>query len=241
MADEAQAFNEKISRQRIDYFELPGGKGIRAVLTVTLPGGKEYQYTEDVTAAEAAGQLAVEGDFDDFAVAGIFGDIGKALGKVAKGAVKAVKSIASSKVFKTAAKGLAVVAPALGPLAPAALTASAAMMTTSHLVGARHAASRGNKKAAAAATAAAVKTARALSPKHAKTLLKIANEKSKAVDKHASKMTGAQKRSAAHKSKAIVTKTKPKPSTALARGKQLHPQDLVRAARAGRVYVVQAA
>jgi hypothetical protein len=234
-AQETQNFDAKISRQRLDFVELPGGRGVQAILTVTLPDGIQRVYRADATAQEAADTMAVEGDFD---VEGIFGDIAKAVGKVAKGAVKAVKSVASSKVFKLAGKGLLALAPALGPLAPAALAAGGAMTVTSNLVKARHAADRGNKKAAAVATAAAVAAAKKIAPKQSKALLKIASDKSRAANRVAGEMPKAKPKAKA-KAKPIVRPSS-SPGSALARGRQLSPTDLVRAARSGRVYVVQA-
>jgi hypothetical protein len=248
-------FDAKISKQRLDHFET--ADGIEAVLTITLPNGKELVFRELASKQEA---MRVEGNFDiadgieGEEVEGLFGDIGKALGKVAKGVVKGVKAVASSKVFKAAAKGLAVAAPMLGPLAPAALAASGAMATTSALVSARHAAGRGNKKAAAQFTALAVKTAKKISPKHAATLLKVAADKSRSADAIAAQPPKSTAKSKAKPKAKAKAKAKPKAKPARKPAPAPAPRQLpsstsspltgaalLAAARKGRVYVVQAA
>lgn len=214
----------QLSQQRIDYIDLPNG-GQRAILTVTLPGGKQYTYSADVSAAEAA---KVEGLYDE--VGSLFGDIGKRLGKIAKGAVKAVRGVASSKVFALAAKGLAMVAPALGPLAPAALATSATMGIAGKLSQARVAGARGNKKLAAQITASAVKSAHAIAPKNAKTLLALANTKS------------ARAVNVPLKSSSTKSSSKPKSLPAsTSSASRVNSKQLLAAARKGQVYLLRAA
>lgn len=229
---ETQAFNAKISRQRLDYVQLPGGSW-EAVLTITLPGvAKPFVFREPATIAEAQ---ADAGDAPE--VAGIFDAIGKGLKSIGKTVVGAVKSVASSKVFKTAAKGLALAAPVLGPLAPVALTASGAMLTTSALVGARRKAAHGDKRGAVKLTAEAQAIAKKLAPKNHKALLKVAADKSRGAHKISAEPTKT-------KGKA-KTKTKTKaparaPSRALPAGRSpVSAAALLAAARSGRVYLVQ--
>ena len=246
-APETQAFDAKISRQRLDEFERPDGS-VEAVLTVTLAGvPKPFVFREVSTPAEARAEFGAAEVSGFGEASGIFDDIGKAIGKVGKGVVKAVKSVASSKVFKTAAKGLAIVAPALGPLAPAALTTSGAMLTTSQLVSARGKSEAGDKKGAAKLTALAASTAKKVAPKNSAALLKIAADKSRAAHKiavsaakPASKKT-AQKVPAAKKKPAAAKKPAPVIAPKLGTGSAITSSDLLAAARSGRVFVVRAA
>lgn len=243
MADAAtEAFNNKISRQRLDHIEHADGT-VEAVLTVTLPGiAKPFVFRAPATVDEAKADLGpgdVAGD-----VGSIFSDIGKGLKKIGRGIGKAVKSVASSKVFKTAAKGLAMAAPALGPLAPVALTASGAMATTSALVGARRKAAHGDKKGAAQLTALAVKTANTVAPKNAHTLLKIAADKSRnahavAVSGKATKAPKSTKSTKPRTSSAARTSS-PRALPASTSSKALTGPQLLAAARSGRVFVIQA-
>lgn len=268
-----QEFDEKLSKQRLDFKELPNGK-VRAILTVTLPGNNQYVYTADVNAKEAARVEGMETidelrelGYNDDEIAGLFGDIFKGIKKVAKGAIKVVKTVATSKVFKLASKGLAIVAPALGPLAPAALAVSGGMMTATALLKSRHAASKGNKKVAAKFAAQAVQTAKKVAPKNYKKLIAFGNDKSKAALRIAAKppkamkskpivrpstflrpqLTMAQQLAALRKGpgfgfppgRKLFGAPSSSTSNALAR-KRATPNDLLKAARAGRVYVVQA-
>lgn len=91
----------------------------------------------------------------------------------------AVKDVASSKAFRWAAKGLALAAPVLGPLAPVALGASAAMGTASSLVAAHGAEAVGALKTAGDLVGLAKREAKALAPKNASKLLRVANDKAK--------------------------------------------------------------
>lgn len=147
---------DKLSRQRIDYEELPGG-GVRAILTVTLPNGKAYRYTADVspeefqqfanvvTTAETKMVQRVEG-LSDEEIAGLFSSIAKGF----KSVINGVKKVATSKVFKFAAKGLQTIAPALGPYAPAAMAVGGGMQVASKIASSAVAAEAGAKNAARA-------------------------------------------------------------------------------------------
>jgi hypothetical protein len=231
---ETEAFDAKISRQRLDHFVLPDGS-VEAVLTVTLPGRKEpLVFRERSTPAEARADLGPAGVAGVGEVGSIFGDIGKALKGAAKGIGKAVKSVASSKVFKAAAKGLAAIAPALGPLAPVALTTAGAMATTSALVGARRKAAHGDKRGAAVLTALAVSAAKKVAPKNHAALLKIAADKSR--NAHALSVGSAPTKSAKPTAKPKATPQRALVSRTPA---ALSPAALLAAARAGRVYVIQ--
>jgi hypothetical protein len=241
-----KAWDAKLSKQRLDFTETPDGR-VAATLTVTLPGGVQKRFTAYVSAKEAR---EVSGDvsyaalrahgYSDDEISGLFGDIFKGVKKIAKGAVKVVKTVATSKVFKLAAKGLAVVAPALGPLAPAALAVSGGMMATSALVGARAKAARGDKKGAAIATAAAVKLAQRVAPKNHKQLIAWANVKSKNAIRVASKPPKAKKVSTAQALRSLPSFATPRKLAAdtTRSSAKVTPLALVKAARAGRVYVV---
>ncbi len=224
---ETKAFNAKISRQRLDHIQLPDGSW-EAVLTITLPGvAKPFIFREPATLAEAR---ADAGDAPQ--VAGIFDAIGKGLKSIGKTVVGAVKSVASSKVFKTAAKGLALAAPILGPLAPVALTASGAMLTTSSLVGARRKAAHGDKRGAAKLTAEAIANAKRIAPKNHGALLKIAADKSR----------GAHSISAGKPTKKSKPAKTKRPSSTRAPSSpagRVSASALIAAAHSGRVFLIQ--
>jgi hypothetical protein len=74
--------------------------------------------------------------------------VGGFLGSIWKGIKKVAKGVATSGVFKAAGKALAFIAPALGPLAPVAMAAGAAVKGTTALLAARSHAAKGNKAAA---------------------------------------------------------------------------------------------
>lgn len=147
---------DQLSRQRLDFEELPNG-GTRAILTVTLPNGKAYRYTADVdqeeydqfanvvTTAETKMLQKVEG-LSDEEIAGLFSSIAKGF----KSVVNGVKKVATSKVFKFAAKGLQTIAPALGPYAPAAMAVGGGMQVASKIASSAVAAEAGAKNAARA-------------------------------------------------------------------------------------------
>ena len=190
---------DQVSKQRIDYRELPGG-GVRARLAVSLAGGKTYTFDETVTPedvktyeAQIAGaeigyalnEIGYTGSPDEI---GFLGGIVKAIGKgikavgkgvasVAKGVAKVGKAIVTSKVFQMAAKGLAVVAPVLGPLAPAALGAAGAMGVAGKLLGSKNAAKAGAMRTATALANSAVADAKKIAPNAAPSLLRIATDK----------------------------------------------------------------
>jgi hypothetical protein len=166
------------TRQRIDYVNLPGG-AVKAILTVTLPGGVVKRFEAITTAHEAQ---SVEGDIvgAELELAARSGRVGafrpfKAIRKVGKLAAK----VASSKVFKLAAAGLAAAAPLLGPIAPVALAAAGGMAVASKLAKAGVAAAKGAASVAQALTQSAAKDAVRLtgSADGARALLDLANKR----------------------------------------------------------------
>ena len=201
---DTQKFN-KMSQQRVDYQELSDGS-VKARMTVTLPGGKVYHFDERVTPedvktyeAQIAGveigyaldEIGWVGSADQI---GFLGGLVKAIGKgikavgkgvasVAKGVAKVGKAIVTSKVFQTAAKGLALVAPVLGPLAPAALGAAGAIGVAGKLLGSKNAAKVGAKRTATALAQSAVADAKKISPNAAPSLLRIATDKANSAAK----------------------------------------------------------
>ncbi|SRR6266545_4507559 len=159
-------------RKRIDYIDKPDGS-VDAVLTITLPGGVTKRFVANTSPDEAQ---AVTGDIVGAELALLGPDVVgfnlfKSVGKLAK-------KVASSKVFALAAKGLAVAAPLLGPLAPAALGASAGLGVAAKLAKGSVAAAHGAKSVAAALTKSAIADARKLTktPAGAKSLLADANK-----------------------------------------------------------------
>lgn len=193
---ETQQFN-RMSKQRVDYESLPGG-GQRARMTVTLPPtagypkGRTFVFVEDLQAQDVkqyATQIAgVEigfamqengGYVSGVEVGSIFSDIGKAISGGVKAIGKVAKAVVTSKVMQTAAKGLAIAAPALGPLAPMALGASAGIGIAGKLLSSKTAKSVGAPRAAQALAASAVSDAKRLTktPGGALSLLKVASTK----------------------------------------------------------------
>jgi len=193
---------DRLSKQRIDYTDLPGG-GSRARMTITLPNGKSYTFVEDVTPTDISTYEAqIAGAEIGYAiqevgwngvdeVGSFFGGLVKAVGKglktVAKGAVKVVggvaklaKKVVTSKIMQTAAKGLAFAAPFLGPLAPAALGVSAGIGIAGKILGAKTASEVGADRTATAMTESAVQDAQILSPQAYPSLLTIAGDKARA-------------------------------------------------------------
>ena len=180
---------DQLSRQRVDFTSLANG-GQRARLTVTLPGGRTFAFVEDVTPSDVyqyeqqiagveIGLIQEVGgvgafDFGSLTKGGIaaspLGKAGKAVGKVAK-------KIVTSKVMQTAAKGLALIAPALGPLAPAALGVSAGIGVAGKLMSAKNAGDLGATLTSAALAQSAVSDAQKLSPQQFPSLLRIATDK----------------------------------------------------------------
>lgn len=222
------------TRQRIDYIDMPGG-GVKAVLTISLPGGVVKRFETLVTPEDA---LAVQGQ-----IAGVSaypldagcgcgvrpGDVGW---NPFKAIAKAAKAVASSKVFALAATGLALAAPLLGPIAPAALGAAAAMGIAGKLAKAGHAAAQGAKDVAKILTSDAANDARKLTSTAAGAakLLAVANSKRLGAEKIAAAKPAAKQ----PKPKAAA---KPKPAPKLGAVKAGSPAtvDIVAAARAGRV------
>lgn len=164
---------ETDTRQRLDYETLPDGS-VKAILTVSLPGGIVKRF-EAVTSAEEA--QSVEGDIVGAELAL---NPGHEVGwNPFKAVAKLAKKVVNSKVFKVAATGLAVAAPLLGPIAPAALGAAAAMGVASKLAKAGVAAAKGAKKVSQALTASAARDAKKLTrtPRGAAQLLAVANRR----------------------------------------------------------------
>ena len=152
----AQAADTDLVRQRIDYVDLPGG-AVKAILTVSLPGGITKRF-ESITTKDEAAQVEGEIVGAELMLRGpdVVGfNLFKSVGKLAK-------KVANSKVFKLAAKGLALAAPLLGPIAPAALAASAGMGIASKLAHAGVAAAKGAQSLAREITASAAGDARKL-------------------------------------------------------------------------------
>jgi hypothetical protein len=216
------------TRQRIDYIDLPGG-GVKAVLTISLPGGivKRFEAVTDPSEMkEVSGALlrSVGCCMGDEVGKSIFKKIGKGIGKIAKG-------VASSKVFQLAAKGLALASPLLGPIAPFALGAAAAAGVASKLAKAGVAAAHGAHDVAKALTLSAHADATKLTstPAGAARLLATAN----------AKRLGAEKVAAGKPAQAKPnTSALPSSSTADLRCAQLRgttEADLLAAAKAGRV------
>jgi hypothetical protein len=224
------------TRQRIDYIDLPGG-GVKAVLTISLPGGivKRFEAVTDPSEMkEVSGALlrSVGCCMGDEVGKSIFKKIGKGIGKIAKG-------VASSKVFQLAAKGLALASPLLGPIAPFALGAAAAAGVASKLAKAGVAAAHGAHDVAKALTLSAHGDAVKLTstPAGAARLLATANAKRLGAEKVA-----AGKSTPAPKSKPN-TSALPSSSTADIRCAQLRgttEADLLAAAKSGRVRSNQA-
>lgn len=191
-----------LSRQRLDYVDLPDGS-VKAILTVSLPGGVIKRFEAITTPQEAE---AVEGEIIGAELAMLTEDgeeIGSFFGKIFKAVKHVVKKVASSKVFKVAAAGLAIAAPVLGPLAPAALAASAGMGVASKLASAGVAAAKGAKKIARALTQEATNDARRLTktPAGAASLLQAANRKRLSAFRIASGLGGIFRRKKRRKKK----------------------------------------
>ncbi len=183
---------EDLSRQRIDYSLGPNGETV-AILTLTLSDGSTHRYSasageEDVrqlAAAFAANEVragqAIGETYTDEQIEGLFGSIWNGVKKVGNVAAK----IATSKVFKYAAAGLATIAPALGPLAPIALGVAGGMAGASALA-----------KAALAAQAGANKTAKTLTRYARYTIRKTSGSKSKATNKTLLRIANRKRKSA---------------------------------------------
>lgn len=151
----------ELPKQSIDYTEHPDGS-ITAKVTILFADGQKQEYVETVTQQELE---AVAGEYvgAELAIIGPDGEVGFGfLKKIAKGISKAAKAVVTSKVFKVAATGLAIASPILGPLAPAALAASAGMGIAAKLAKAGAAAASGAKELAKQITASAHVDAKAL-------------------------------------------------------------------------------
>lgn len=174
---ETERFN-RLSRQRIDYTSLPGG-GQRARMSITFapsaqfPKGKSFTFVEDITPADVKkygtqiagleiGCAMERGIVSGVEVGNIFGDIAKGLGNGVKAVAKVAKKVVTSKVMQTAAKGLAIAAPALGPFAPAAMGVSAGIGIAGKLLASKTAQSVGAPLASEALAKSAVADAKAV-------------------------------------------------------------------------------
>lgn len=172
---------QDLSRQRLDFSKGPRGETI-ATLTVTLQDGSVRRFRESVTDRDLEDLGMAFAKAEAPGVAGLFDDIGKALGGAVKSVAGAAKKVASSKVFRTAAKGLALVAPAAGPMAPALMTVSGGMQVASKLASASVAAEAGAKEAARALGLSANRTASKLTGgnrRMKKIVMRYANDKRK--------------------------------------------------------------
>lgn len=232
-------------RKRLDFVDKPDGS-VDAVLTISLPGGVQKRFVENVHPSEAQ---AISGEIIGAEFL-LNPEVGFSFKKVFKGVGKLAKKVASSKVFALAAKGLAIAAPLLGPIAPAALGAAAGLGVAAKLAKAGVAAAHGAKSVAAELTAAAASDAKKLTktPAGAAALLKAANTTRLSAEKVAN--TGrenvAPKPKPATKSTAKST-AKSTPATPASKASSCKPcssasqfpamseGDLLARARAGRV------
>ncbi len=227
---------EDLSRQRIDFSTGPNGETM-ATLTITMAnGGGTYRYTastddEEVDALASALATAetraerIEGVLSEDEIAGLFSDVWSGVKSVANVA----KKVVTSKVFKAAAAGLAIAAPALGPLAPALLAVSGTMAAASALGTAAVAAEGRAKKTARKLARVARNVTRRLSKtkKGRRKLLRIANRKRKAALRFAKRF--GRKRKPARKRPAR------KRSTARRRPTSRKRPNILAAARAGKL------
>lgn len=187
MADADVAKFDRLSKQRLDYESLPGG-GQRARMTITLANGKSFTFVEEVSPADIkqyATQIAgveigcamAAAPISGVEVGNIFKDIAKGFVGGVKAVAKVGKKVVTSKVMQTAAKGLAMAAPALGPLAPAAIAVSGGIGVAGKLLASKTAQSVGAPLASNALAQSAVQDAKAISPGAFPSLLKIAATK----------------------------------------------------------------
>lgn len=140
----AQAFRQ-VARYRLDYTWDDAGR-VHAHLTVTLPGGRMFRFAEQGD-PYAIYEMVMQHRPDEF--------IGFSLKGLWKGIKKGARAVATSKVFKTASTALAMAAPALGPMAPAAMAAAGAMKASSALLAAKTYAANGDMASAATLVSAA--------------------------------------------------------------------------------------
>lgn len=182
------------------------------------------------------------------------------LADLAKGVAKVAKGIATSKVFRYAAKGLALVAPVLGPLAPAALGVSAAMGVASTAAAAYASEAAGAIKTAKKLAGQAKREAKKLAPRTHRKLLKVSTTKAKRALNLAVKPKKKRTRTAKplrkwpalklHRSPAQLPAAVPSSSVLLAaaragrvrsnRAGKVSPTELLRASHKGRVYFLSA-
>lgn len=236
-----------LPKQNLEYIEHPDGT-ITAVMTVSFPGGPTQRYETTVTRAElesvageyVGGELAIVGFEGGEVGFGFLKNIGKAIGKVAK-------AVVTSKIMKIAATGLAVASPILGPLAPAALAASAGLGIASKLASAGAAAASGAKEVAKQLTKAAGIDASKLTKTAAgaASLLQAANAKRMAADNIPARKALARRPAPAKPKPVAAPKPAPRPTPTAAPRLAAAPKpataakgseaDLLARARAGRV------
>lgn len=200
-----------LPKQNLDYIEHPDGS-LTAVLTVTFANGEQKRFETLVTREEAE---SVQGEYvgAEIALIGPNGEVGffGFIKKAVKSVGKVVKAVAASKIMKIAATGLAVAAPILGPLAPAALAASAGLGIAGKLASAGAAAASGAKEMAKQLTAQAGVDAKALTKTAAgaASLLKAANAKRVAADNIPARKPGAKRTAPAKPKLAAKPAAKP--------------------------------
>lgn len=229
----------QLSRQRLDHITRPDGS-VDAVLTITLPGGVTKRFVANVTNDEAQ---QVSGEIIGAEVlcnptVGAF-----SFKKLGRGLKNMAKKVASSKVFKLAAEGLAIASPLLGPLAPAALGAAAGLGVAAKLAKAGVAAAHGAHEVAKQLTDSAHADATRLTttPAGAAALLQHANAKrlnaEKVADKGHDAPAPASKAPATARARPLVPPAAAKPSSSatLARAPAPASSDVLALANAGRV------
>ena len=170
----------QLTRQRVDYVTLPNGH-VKAILTVSLPGGVVKRYETTVDPNEA-----LVGYYDAAEVGSFFGGIARFAKHAVHSIGKVAKAVVTSKVFAIAASALATAIPGVGPaLGPAMLAASGALGVASKLTKASIAHKHGAPAVAKALTLEAVADAHKITstPAAARALLDIANEKRLKVEK----------------------------------------------------------
>lgn len=225
-----------LPKQNLQIVEHPDGSA-SALLTVTFHDGTVQKFEtalspEELEAAEGqfvGAELATVGGAIEV---GAFGFLKKAI----KGIGKVGKAVLTSKIMKVAATGLAVASPILGPLAPAALAASAGLGIAGKLASAAGAAAKGATNVAKQIAESAHLDAKALTTTAAgaSALLAAANSKRLAADKVQPKQAPARRTAPAKP----ALKLTPKPAAAPAAKPSAlasSEADLLERARAGRV------
>jgi type IV secretory pathway TrbL component len=217
------------TRQRLDFVDKPDGS-VDAVLTISLPGGVQKRFTTNVHPSEAQ---AISGEIIGAEVL-LRPQVGFSFKGVFKSVGKLAKKVASSKVFALAASGLALAAPLLGPIAPAALGAAAGLGVAAKLAKAGVAAAHGAKAVADELTAAAASDAKRLTttPAGAAALLAAANKKRLGAEKIAN---SARENVAPKSAPARPSNAAPARCASATQFPPMSEGDLLARARAGRV------